>query len=54
MEANLSTSGRQPTMDQVPGPFYPVIKPADQDADLTVIKGKPGKAQVNASNLLFK
>jgi protocatechuate 3,4-dioxygenase beta subunit len=27
------------------GPFYPVAKPGDQDADLTVIQGKPGKAQ---------
>jgi protocatechuate 3,4-dioxygenase beta subunit len=27
------------------GPFYPVIKPLDQDADLTVIRGKSGRAQ---------
>jgi protocatechuate 3,4-dioxygenase beta subunit len=29
---------------QVLGPFYPVIKPADQDPDLTRIAGKSGRA----------
>ncbi len=38
-------TARKPTADQVSGPFYPVTKPLDQDADLTVIRGKPGKAQ---------
>lgn len=33
------------TPEQVMGPFYPVMKPVDQDADLTVIQGKPGKAK---------
>jgi protocatechuate 3,4-dioxygenase beta subunit len=32
------------TPSQILGPFYPVMKPLDQDADLTVIRGKPGKA----------
>ena len=45
LEANLRTALRRPTEDQVSGPFYPVIKPVDQDADLTVIKGKSRKAQ---------
>jgi len=27
------------------GPFYPQIKPLDQDADLTVLAGKQGRAQ---------
>lgn len=36
---------RMPTSEQAMGPFYPVAKPIDQDADLTVIAGKPGKAQ---------
>ncbi len=36
---------RIPTSEQGMGPFYPVAKPVDQDADLTVIQGKPGKAQ---------
>lgn len=33
---------RTPT--QVLGPYYPVIKPLDHDADLTVIQGRPGRA----------
>ena len=33
---------RTPT--QVLGPFYPVVKPRDQDADLTVIAGGTGRA----------
>jgi protocatechuate 3,4-dioxygenase, beta subunit len=33
---------RTPT--QILGPYYPVMKPLDDDADLTVIRGKPGKA----------
>ncbi len=45
MEGNLGSPNRMPTDDQVEGPFYPVIKPVDQDADLTVVKGKSGKAQ---------
>ncbi|MBI5586663.1 MAG: hypothetical protein HY892_22870 [Deltaproteobacteria bacterium] len=39
------SAGMVPTSEQVMGPFYPVIKPIDQDADLTVIQGKPGKAR---------
>lgn len=34
----------QPTAEQVMGPFYPVTLPIDQDADLTVIAGKNGRA----------
>ena len=30
---------------QTLGPFYPVLKPLDQDADLTTIAGKPGRAE---------
>jgi protocatechuate 3,4-dioxygenase beta subunit len=32
------------TPSQILGPFYPVMKPLDQDADLTMIRGKSGKA----------
>ena len=32
------------TPAQVLGPFYPVIKPLDQNADLTTIAGKTGRA----------
>ena len=33
------------TPNMVMGPFYPLTKPLDQDADLTVLSGKPGRAQ---------
>lgn len=32
------------TPPQILGPYYPLAKPLDQDADLTTIKGKPGRA----------
>jgi protocatechuate 3,4-dioxygenase beta subunit len=32
------------TPSQILGPFYPVVKPSDQDADLTVIAGRTGRA----------
>jgi protocatechuate 3,4-dioxygenase beta subunit len=35
-------SGRTP--DQILGPFYPVVKPPHQGADLTTIPGRPGRA----------
>ena len=34
----------RPTNEQVMGPFYPMTLPADQDADLTVVAGKNGRA----------
>ncbi len=34
----------QPTSEQALGPFFPMTLPADQDADLTVIAGKVGRA----------
>ena len=37
-------SAIRPTSEQALGPFYPVRLPADQDADLTVIAGKDGRA----------
>lgn len=33
------------TPGEIVGPFYPVLKPLDQDADLTVVAGKTGRAQ---------
>ncbi len=33
------------TPGQIVGPFYPMLKPLDQDADLTTIVGKPGRAE---------
>lgn len=34
------------------GPFYPQMKPLDQDADLTTIKGKPGRAKGKVIHLM--
>jgi protocatechuate 3,4-dioxygenase beta subunit len=34
--------GRTPS--QTMGPFYPVQKPLDQDADMTIVQGKAGRA----------
>jgi protocatechuate 3,4-dioxygenase beta subunit len=33
------------TPEQIMGPFYPLVRPLDQDADLTVIKGRRGQAE---------
>jgi protocatechuate 3,4-dioxygenase, beta subunit len=33
------------TPGQILGPFYPVLKPPNQGADLTTIPGKPGRAE---------
>jgi protocatechuate 3,4-dioxygenase, beta subunit len=35
----------RPTWMEIIGPFYPVGKPADQDADLTLIAGRAERAQ---------
>ena len=35
----------KPTWMEIIGPFYPVEKPADQDADLTLIAGSTERAQ---------
>ncbi len=36
---------RQLTPEQIMGPFYPIMRPMDHDMDLTVIKGRRGRAQ---------
>jgi protocatechuate 3,4-dioxygenase, beta subunit len=36
---------RKPTWMEIIGPFYPVEKPTDQDADLTQIEGRTERAQ---------
>jgi protocatechuate 3,4-dioxygenase beta subunit len=33
------------TPGQIAGPFYPVMKPLDRDADLTVVRGSTNRAQ---------
>jgi protocatechuate 3,4-dioxygenase beta subunit len=48
----LAQPARRLTEEQVMGPFYPVTKPIDQDADLTVIQGRPEKAQGKVLHLM--
>ena len=38
-------NGPMPTPDQILGPFYPVRKPADGGTDLTLLKGRAGRAK---------
>lgn len=33
------------TPGEILGPFYPILRPLDQDADLVAIAGKPGRAE---------
>jgi protocatechuate 3,4-dioxygenase beta subunit len=40
------------TSDQMLGPFYPVVRPADEDADLTRIRGRSQPAKGNPINVL--
>lgn len=40
-----AAAGLQPTPMQTPGPFYPVVKPQDKDADLTTVAGRTGHAE---------
>ena len=45
MEARPGSFVKRPTPEQPQGPFYPLSKPSDANADLTVVRGKQGKAQ---------
>lgn len=49
---SLLARSLEPTAGQIMGPFYPVLKPLDQDADLTVISGKPGRAKGQIIHLM--
>lgn len=40
------------TPGQVMGPFYPVFRPLDEDADLTVISGQAGRAKGQVIHLM--
>lgn len=40
------------TPGEILGPFYPVLKPLDQDADLTILSGKSGRAQGQVVHLM--
>lgn len=41
-----------PTAGQEMGPFYPILRPADHDADLTRIKGRNGAATGQPINVI--
>jgi protocatechuate 3,4-dioxygenase beta subunit len=41
-----------PTSSQVLGPFYPIVRPADHDADLTRLKGRSGTAMGRPINVI--
>jgi protocatechuate 3,4-dioxygenase beta subunit len=45
-------ANRRYTPQLTSGPFYPLMKPLDQDADLTVIAGKQGRAQGKVVHLM--
>ena len=40
-----------PTVEQVMGPFYPIMRPLDEDADLTFVRGRRGHALGQVINL---
>jgi protocatechuate 3,4-dioxygenase beta subunit len=44
--------GLIPTSEQVLGPFYPLVRPRDSDADLTRLRGRPGLARGKAINVV--
>jgi protocatechuate 3,4-dioxygenase beta subunit len=46
------SQGLRRTPNQILGPFYPVLKPLDQDADLTTIPGKAGRAAGQVIHLM--
>ncbi|HEU0311375.1 MAG TPA: hypothetical protein VFR36_09180 [Sphingomicrobium sp.] len=41
-----------PTAGQEMGPFYPILRPADHDADLTRVKGRDGAATGQPINVI--
>ena len=43
--AGAQTALRAPTPNMDIGPYYPVVKPGDQDRDLTRVKGRNGRAK---------
>ena len=54
--AGLATTARAqklvPTAGQEMGPFYPILRPADHDADLTRLKGRNGAAVGQPINVI--
>src|SRR4030095_3595521 len=43
--SSICAQDRGPTPQQTLGPYYPVLKPLDRDADLTLVTGRLGRAQ---------
>jgi protocatechuate 3,4-dioxygenase beta subunit len=43
---------RHLTAEQIMGPFYPAMKPLEADADLTMMAGRPGRAQGKVVELM--
>lgn len=41
-----------PTVHQTVGPFYPVRRPLDQDSDLTIVRGRRGRARGQIINVV--
>lgn len=53
--AGVSAAKAQPlvsTSSQVLGPFYPIVRPSDHDADLTRVKGRQGTAMGQPINVI--
>src|SRR4030088_948813 len=47
----IAQTALQRTPEQIPGPFYP-LKPFDQNADLTRVSGRPGRAKGQVLNVM--
>ena len=52
LAASAQEAELQLTPPQTMGPFYPVTRPVDRDADLTLIQGKPGSAEGKIIHLM--
>lgn len=50
--STLKSESLVPTSSQDLGPFYPIIRPADHDADLTRVKGRSGTAMGQPINVI--
>src|SRR5262245_1812803 len=43
--SSIFAQERRLTPQQTLGPYYPVVKPLDRDADLTLVNGRSGRAR---------
>ena len=51
-ELFASAARLAPTAHQTMGPFYPVRRPLDQDGDLTIVRGRRGRARGRVINVV--